>query len=173
MSQERREGQQIELQVGEMPTARYIREAGDTTGDGSIKWIGMRAYAPDGEIKDFLWWRNFKVGDLSKDRPRYDAAAFVTRLKLEMEADSAIGPAIDLHGSNSETGHVQTIDEPEVYGVYVEADKRPMFNFMTAMRGVKDEAELRRESPVEFDDAFQQAKAVLPRPNLPKSPKQQ
>lgn len=153
------------LQIGEMPTPRYMREAGDTTGDGNIRWIGMEAYAPDGQIKDFLWWRNFKVGDFSNERARYDAATFVARLKIEMGAESAIGPAIDLYGSNSETGHVKTVDEPEVYGVYVEADKRPMFNFMTAMRGVKDEAELRRANPVEFDALFQQAKAVLPRPN--------
>lgn len=153
-----------ELRIGEMPQPQYLREAGDTTGDGSIKWIGIKAYALDGQIRDFLWWRNFKIGDLRDETARYHTAAFVARLKLEMESDSAIGPAVDLHGSDSNTDRVQTIDEPEVYGVYVEADKRPMFNFMTAMRGVKDEAELRRQSPVEFDEIFQQAKAVLPKP---------
>lgn len=156
-----------ELQIGEMPTPRYLQEAGDTTGSGTIKWIGIEAYAPDGEIRPFLWWRNFKIGDLTNERARYDAAAFVARLRLEMNSDSAIGPAIDLYESNAKTEHVQVIDEPEVYGVYVEADKRPMFNFMSAMRGVKTEAELRGVDPVLFDEIFQKARAVLPRPQNP------
>ncbi|MCL4354166.1 hypothetical protein M1349_01705, partial [Patescibacteria group bacterium] len=55
---------EAKLQIGEMPTPRYMREAGDAPGDG---WIGMEAYAPDGHIKKFLWWENFKFGDLSED----------------------------------------------------------------------------------------------------------
>lgn len=155
---------EAKLQIGEMPTPCYMREAGDTTGDGNIRWIGMEAYAPDGQIKDFLWWRNFKAGDLNKEKARHDTAAFITRLKLEAETDSAIGPAIDLSESNSKTGKVKVIEEQEVYGVYVEAEKRPMFNFMTMMQGVKSEAELRRQKPAEFDDMFRKAEAVLPRP---------
>lgn len=162
-----------ELQIGEMPAPRYLKEAGDTTGSGTIKWIGIEAYAPDGEIRPFLWWRNLKIGDLTNERARYDAAAFVARLRLEMDADSAIGPAIDLYESNSQTEHVQIVDEPEVYGVYVEADKRPMFNFMSAMRGVKTEAELRAADPVLFDEIFQKARVVLPRPQNAKLPENQ
>ena len=56
--EDERPNPEAKLQIGEMPTPRcYMREAGDTTGDGSIRWIGMEAYAPDGQIKEFLWWR--------------------------------------------------------------------------------------------------------------------
>lgn len=169
-----RENQESKLEIGEMPKPRYMREAWNTSVDSdgtAIKWIGMEAYSPDGEIKKFLWWRNFKVGDLSKEQARDDAAAFVARLKLEMGVDSAIGLPVDLYQSNSATGHVEVIaNEPEVYGVYVEADKRPMFNFMTMMHGVKTEAQLRRSKPVELDEILQKAKAVLPRPRKPLNP---
>lgn len=164
MTPDRREGSQPELKIGEMPKARYLLEAGDTVGSGTIKWIGIEAYAPDGQVKKFLWWRNFKVGDLNKEKPRHDTAALVTRLKIETQTDSAIGPAIDLSESNSRTGKVKVVEEPDVYGVYVEAEKRPMFNFMTMMQGVKSEAELRRQNPAEFADMLKKAEAVLPRP---------
>ena len=124
----------------------------------------MRAYGLDATVKDFIWWRNFKVGNLDNPRDRYQAAAFIARLKLEMDADSALGYPIDLYGSDSRTGYVKLVEEPKLYGIYVEADKRPMFNFMTMMQGVKSEAELRRSKPVKFDELFQKAKAVLPYP---------
>ncbi len=156
--------QEPQLKRGEMPTPRYLKEAPDTVGDGTIKWVGIQGFGLDGQVKDFLLWRNSKIGDLQDEVTRYHTAAFVTRLALEMDAETAIGPAVDLGASSSKTGYVEIITEPEVYGVYVEADKRPMFNFMTMMRGVRTEEELRREKPVEFDEIFQKAKAVLPRP---------
>lgn len=153
-----------EIKIGEMPTPRYLLRAGDTTGDGSIRWIGMEAFSADKEVKPFLWWRNFQVGDLSSELPRYHTAAFIVRLKLEMGVDAAIGFPVDLSKSNSALGHVAIEEEQGLYGVYIEADKRPMFNFMTAMHGIKSEEELRQENPVEFEKAFQKAKEVLPYP---------
>lgn len=153
------------LNIGEMPEPCYLREMGNTSVDSdgsSIRWIGMRAYGLDEQIKDFIWWRNFKAGDLNEETARYHAAAFVTRLYMEMQAEAAIGRAIDLHASSQERNHVAIPTEPEVYGVYVQADKRQMFNFMAMMRGIKSEAQSRRKNPVEFDRIFQQARKVLP-----------
>ena len=82
----------IVLQIGEMPKAEYLREAGDTTGSGNIQWIGVKSYGLDQELGDFLWWRNFK-GDLNNPTDRYNTAAFVARLKLEAGAEAVIGPA--------------------------------------------------------------------------------
>jgi hypothetical protein len=152
--------------IGEMPTPRYIVEAPSTVTDERIKWVGMDAYGLDGQLKPFLWYRNYSLGDLTDKTDRYNAAALVARIKLEMDAEAAIGPAIDLHRSDSETGFVKQIDEPAYYGLYIEAPKRPIFNFRVAMNGIKDEAALRAESPVEFDEVFQQAKAVLPMPKV-------
>ncbi len=153
------------LNIGEMPEPCYLTEMSNTSlySDGSsIKWIGMRAYGLDEQVKDFLWWRNFKMGDLDDETARYHTAAFVTRLYVEMEVEAAIGRAVDLHASNQSENCVAIANEPEVYGVYVQADKRQMFNFMTMMKGIKTKAQLRRKNPVEFDRIFQQAKKVLP-----------
>jgi|GEM_PF-938692 len=149
------------LKVGEMPNPQYLVEAGDTTGSGNIGWIGMKAYDLDGQIRDFLWWRNFQV-NLNDQRGRYDAAAFITRLKLETEAESAIGLPIDLSSSNQRRNYVAVVKDPSLCGVYIEAQKRPMFNFMSMMNGVKSEKELRREKPAKFDEIFQKAETVLP-----------
>lgn len=154
-------------QVGEMPTPRYLVDAPSTVSNGMTRWIGIEAYGTDGEAKKMLWWRNIQVGDLNTSLTRHDVAAFITRLKLETEADAAIGPAIDLSGSSPKTGRVQLVEEPGVYGVYIEAEKRPMFNFFATMRGIGDEPILRTENPVEFDELFQKAKAVLPMPKTP------
>lgn len=157
-------------QVGEMPTPRYLVDAPSTVSNGMTRWIGIEAYGTDGEVKKMLWWRNFQVGDLSNDSVRHEVAALITRLKLETEADAAIGPAIDLSGSSVKTGHVQLVDEPEVYGVYVEAEKRPMFNFSTRMNGIRTEKQLRKARPAVFQTTFDRAQEVLPRPTSPTQP---
>lgn len=154
------------IKIGEMPKPRYIREGGDTSidSDGSnIKWIGIEAYSPNGEVKTFLWWRNFQIGNL-KGKDRNDTAAFIARLKLERGADAAIGLPVDLSGSNSQTGHVQIPDEKGAYGVYIEAEKRPMFNFMAMLQGIKSEGQLRHSNPEKFQEIFEGALAVLPKP---------
>ena len=152
------------LKIGEMPTPRYMREAGDTVGGGIIKWVGMEAYSADGEVKKFLWWRNRRAGNLNDQDVRHDAAAFVARLKIKTGADAAIGLPVDLYESNPKTGFVKTVDEPDLVGVYIEADERPMFNSMTSMQVVKTEGQLGHSKEVEFDEVFQKAKAVLPYP---------
>ncbi len=144
--------------IGEMPKPRYIRE------ENGRNWIGIDAYGLDGGLKQFLWWTNISNG-LEEEVDRYHAAAFIARLKLEMDAEAAIGPAINLSESSRETGKVGVINETESFGVYIEIDKRAMFNFFAMMKGVKSEAKLRKKKPVEFDDAFQKARAVLPRPS--------
>ena len=153
------------LNIGEMPEPCYLTEMGNTSLDSdgsSIKWIGMRAYGLDKQVKDFLWWRNFKAGDFNDETARYHTAAFVARLYMEMESEAAIGRAVDLHASNQKENLVAIANEPKVYGVYVQADKRQMFNFMTMMKGVREEAKLRAENPVEFDRISRQAQKVLP-----------
>jgi hypothetical protein len=153
------------LKIGEMPEPRYLCEMGNTSveSDGSsIKWIGMRAYGLDKQIRDFLWWRNFKAGNLNNEAVRYHTAAFIARLYMETEAEAAIGLPIDLYASSQSKNYVAIPKDKGIYGVYVQADKRQMFNFMTMMNGIGSEAELRRKKPVEFDRIFQQARAVLP-----------
>jgi hypothetical protein len=77
---------------------------------------------------------------------------------------TSIGFPVDLSKSNPDTGHIEIIDEPEVYGVYVEVDERPLFSFLIGRQGLRTEEQLRRIKPVEFDEIFQKAKAVLPGP---------
>ena len=155
---------------GQMPTPSYLLERGDTSGSGLIGWIGMRALAFDGTEKDFLLWRNFTIGDLKDDKVRHDLAAFIARLKIEMDADAAIGKPVDIMASNSsKDGKVAVIGEDVlgeegVFGVYIEAESRPMFNFMSAMRGIRGEQELRIEQPELFERVFKGALEVLPFP---------
>lgn len=152
-----------ELKVGEMPQPEYLIEAGDTTGSENIKWIGIRAYDLDQQIRSFLWWRNFQV-DLGDEKGRHDAAAFVTRLKLETKAEAAFGLPIDLRASDSSRDYVAVVEDPSLYGVYIEAGERLMFNFRVGMEGVKTEEVLRAQHPFEFDKIFRKAEAVLPYP---------
>ena len=153
------------LKIGEMPEPCYLSEMGNTSLDSdgsSIKWIGMRAYGLDKKVKDFLWWRNFKAGNLKDQTVRHDTAAFIARLYTEMKAEAAIGLPIDLSDSNQRKNYVAIPKDEGIYGVYVQADKRQMFNFMTMMQGVRSEAELRRKDPVQFVRVLQQAYKVLP-----------
>jgi O-acetyl-ADP-ribose deacetylase len=153
--------QRGELQIGEMPKPQYLVTAGDTTGSGDIQWIGMKAYDLGGEVRDFLWWRNFQV-NLNNKKGRHDAASFIARLKLEADAESAIGLPVDLHSSDQRRNYVAVVEDPKLSGVYIEAQKRPMFNFMTMMNGVRSEDELRSENPGKFNELLEKAMAYLP-----------
>ncbi len=128
-----------------------------------IRWIGMRAYGLDEKIKDFIWWNNFKVGDLNNETNRYHAAAFVARLYMEMnKAEAAIGKAVDLDASNSKRNYIAIPKNQKLCGIYIQADRRLGLNAMANMRGIETEAFFRRRDPVEFDRIFQQARKVLP-----------
>ncbi len=165
---EGRDSSEPQLERGQMPAPKYLVEAFDTSGDGDIKWIGMQAFASDSTIRDFLLWRNFKAGNLEDEQVRRDLAAFIARVKIEMDADVAIGKPVDIWASDPQSEKVaiigeDIIGEEGVYGVYVEADKRPMFNFSVAMRGVREEEVLRAEHPERFEEVFSGALEVLPR----------
>lgn len=155
---------QLEPQTStnDIPVPSYLVDAADTVGDGNIKWIGIETTVSDGEIKKFLWWRNFK-GNLADPKERNDIVAFITRLKVEKDADAAIGMGVDLSASNSRSGEVKTVDDPGIIGVYIEASQRPMFNFMTMMSGLKTEKQLRRRFPQKFEEEFQKALSALPK----------
>lgn len=155
-----RKTQEAELKIGEMPRPRYIPIK------GGERLIGMEAYSPDRKIKEFLWWENGIVqqGDLNNATTRHEAAALVTRLRLELGVDAAIGLPIDLEGSKPKTGFVKIVKNPELVGIYIEAGNRLGFNFLVARKGLKTELELRLVTPVLFDEIFQKAKAVLPYP---------
>ncbi|MEK6908729.1 MAG: hypothetical protein AABX23_01615 [Nanoarchaeota archaeon] len=150
------------LQMGDLPYPQYMGEAPDTTNDGNIRWIGVKAYGLSGKVEDFLWWRNFKVGNLNDERARHEAAAFIARLKIGMNTDSAFGRALDLSNCDQATGRVAASNERGLYGVYVEAEKRPLFNFMTMMNGLETEEAFRRKDSKEFERIYLQAKTVLP-----------
>ena len=153
------------LIIGKMPEPCYLTEMGDTylPNEGNpVKWIGMKSYGIDEQVKKFLWWRNFEPGDLNDKTARHHAAAFVARLYMEMKVETAIGKAVDLNASNQSKNHVALINKPKFYGVYVQEDKRDMFNFYFAFKVIRTEAELRKENPIEFNRIFQQAQKVLP-----------
>lgn len=151
-----------DLKIGDLPYPQYMSEAPDTTSDENIRWIGVKAYGLSGKVEDFLWWRNVKSGSLNDEKSRHDAAAFIARLKMGMQVDSVFGHALDLGNCNQSTGKVAVAKERGVYGVYVEAQKRPMFNFMTMMNGLETEEVFRRKDSREFEKIYLQARAVLP-----------
>ena len=120
----------------------------------------IKARAPDGQIKYYVWWRNFKVGNLSDEGVRHYVAVFIASQKLERGADLTVGLPID--EINSDLEHVAVVKEAGLCGFYVEADKRELFNFMSMMHVTAKEAQLRSQREREFDEVFQRVKASLP-----------
>jgi hypothetical protein len=154
-----------EVKIGEMPKPCYLLEGYNTALDSDmerIKWVGIVGFSPEKELKDFIWWRNFKAGDLSKEEDWSEVAALIARIKLETGADAAVGLAVDLANCDSEYEAVDTYKEDGVLGVYIEAPKRAMFNFMVMMQGIKSEEQLRAKRPDEFERVYRQALEVLP-----------
>ena len=151
-------------EIGKMLKPEYIIEAPDTDpspGRETIKWIGMKAYSTEREIKDFLWWKNLLIGDLNDDKIRTDAAKLIAAVKLKRGADMAVGLPIDLGKSSSRTGYVEIIKEPHLYGLYVESKSRPMFNLMVSLENLPEAA--REEG---FYPMVRKAKEVLPYPDF-------
>ncbi len=153
-------------QIGEMPMPHYMSEPVQEDGTELERWIGIDGYAPDGQMKAFLWFSNADFGDLTDEDKRHDAAALIARLKLGMHVDAAVGPAVDLDRSDRDTGHVAGVDMPGVYGVYIEAGKRGLFGMRLSMDGLHKEKWFRRKKPNKFEAAFQAALAVLPVPSV-------
>jgi len=159
---------EVKLRVGEMPTPRYIKRLGDTNLDNDgvpINWVGMEAYSADREIKRFLWWKNVRSGNINKEEVRTDAATAIARLKLGGNIDAAIGLPIDLGECDHNKGFVKIIEEPDCVGIYIEENKRSQFSFdlMMGVIKLKSVEELKKEKLIEFHEAFQKARIVLPR----------
>ena len=147
-----------EIAIGRMPQPCFLE------GFGGEKWDGVSAYALDGQINEFLWWRNVEVKDLNNEKSRYDVAAFIARVKIQKNVESVIGPAIDLSKSNFEKEHIEIFgDSSLLYGVYVESNHRHMFNLSMMLGGLRSEIELRMWNPIKFEQVFQEAKKYLPR----------
>ena len=114
----------------------------------------------DKKIKDFVWWRNSEIGDLNDETARNHASAFITRLKLEMNIESAIGLPIDLDESNQKTNYIAIPKISGLYGIYIEPDKK--INLSDVLTKVKSESYLKKQKPIEFNEIFNKANAVLP-----------
>lgn len=164
MNQERQEGQHHGLQIGEMPTPRYMPQVGEIAEGRPIKLIGMSAYDIHGKIRDFIWWRNFPLGDLNDEDVRDQAAALVARFKAGLGVDIAIGPPVDLSGNRRRRSNVQTSNNKGLNGVYVEPGERNVISTRLFVRGLRSEDELRQARPGDFALTLRKARAVLPRP---------
>src|SRR3989338_4461289 len=150
-----------ELAIGRMPQPRYFGHLPKTP-DGT-SWIGIKGYSLDKEVKNFLWWQNFQ-GDLSKQEDRRDIATLVVRIKCNLGIDAAVGLPLDLNHGSIKKEEITILYHPYVYGVYIEAARRPMFTFRA---DIPDENETREKlqragRPSAFDKLLQKALEVLP-----------
>ncbi len=152
------------LKIGEMPKTQYLPEDVDGSIDPNRKAVGIKAYSIDGNIKEFHWFKNYDMGNLIDEESRHEAAAFIARIKLEINAESAIGQPVDLQKSDPKTGHVDILKNPVAWGLYIEKEDRPYFNEEMRFKGVETEEELRRLKPLEFAKIFQKTEKVLPYP---------
>lgn len=149
--------------IGEMPSPRYMSFVDED--NRPADWIGMQAYSADGDIQDYLWYRNLDI-DITKPEEtlRDELAAFVARFSVDnIATDVAIGRAIDLADSDRGSRRVAVDEDPSRLGLYVRKDQRFIFNFRLGMSGLQTESYLRKRKPDEFENAYQKAKAVLPK----------
>lgn len=155
--------------IGEMPSPKYMPFVDED--NKPAQWIGMQAYSADGDIQDYIWYRNFEIEATKPEEILKDElASFVARFRVdEIATDVAVGPAIDLAGSDRATGRAAAIEDPSQLGIYVRKDQRWIFNFRIGMTGLQTEGHLRRRNPIAFEEAYQKAKAVLPRLKTPDS----
>ncbi|OGJ39347.1 MAG: hypothetical protein A3A82_03985 [Candidatus Pacebacteria bacterium RIFCSPLOWO2_01_FULL_47_12] len=154
-----------QLVIGEMPAPQYIvlpNKQASPSGAAQEAWIGIEAYAPNGQVAQFLWWENFTIeGSLDDETIRSEVAAFVAQILLNCEIAAAVGPPIDLHRSAS-TQQIATTHDTHAIGVYIEVNRRLNFSFRSKLLGVDSEEELRTEYGEKFDLLLNWALRVLP-----------
>jgi hypothetical protein len=153
------------VEKGKLPEPVYYAELPDSSipHQGEvIKWIGMKAFALDGTVKDFLWFMNARIPGLNEPEARQETAEFIASVKLQHDTDIAVGRAVDVSGSDPVTQHVKLLDKPAIYGYYVEAEQRFVFSFRIMRAGVETAETLHRQQPEQFEHLFQGALDVLP-----------
>jgi len=147
-----------DIQNGEMPTPRYFQVEGVK---GRVeKLVGIEGHSVDGDVKTFIWWQNLRLPDsLQEPIARAKVADVLAKLKLEHDADGAVGPAVDLSESNVGSGRIKIFPDVDAVGVYVEKGKR-----FTLRR-------VRAANPfsAEWQNYLSKAQEAIPRP-APKKP---
>ncbi|MBI5390639.1 hypothetical protein HZB02_04065 [Candidatus Woesearchaeota archaeon] len=132
--------------------------------NGESGWIGIksRSYIPHEEPRNYLWSENFK-GDLTTSSGRHEVATDVTRFYVGAACDAIIGLPIDVEGSDSGKPFVAIPDKHNLFGFYIQSDKRRGFEFKVAMTGGLGDVEtVRSKNPVEFDRICEQVEKALP-----------
>lgn len=153
------------IQPGTLPQPKYFVDLPDVASEKETRWIGIQTPSIDGVVKDFLWWKNFE-SDCFSDEGRTEVARFIARLKLGKNIDSVVGMPVDLYQS-TKRNKIVVVREPNIYGVYVEAARRPGMSFFSAMGTIPDEESLQRRLgmggyPLLFEETVLKAKQALP-----------
>ncbi len=113
-----------------LPLPSYVIEAISTSGSEKvIKWIGFEAESLDGDKKKFIWAYNVSRGNLKTGNGRLRFAELIAVKKLNQGMELSIGPAVDDTKSDSKNDRVEVITKPGQYGIYVEEESRPGYNF--------------------------------------------
>ncbi len=146
---------EAEVNVGEMPHPKYLAEIPYGNGLAPIRWIGVRAHSPEGGVGDYLWWGNYQVGDFRDEGARRHLAEFIAGL----DAEIVVGKPIDIYGCDPSQGTVAVLERPDQVGLYVERDKRLMWNFFHSTGGT----ELILD-PGALQERVEKILAVMPRP---------
>ncbi len=151
------------LQIGEMPKACYLGKRANTQVEGQmINWMGVRAYGLDKKLGDYLWWDNFE-GDINNENEREVAVRFLSSLYFKNNVQGVIGSAINIRKSVG-AKRVKLLNEANVYGMYIEAEKRAGFNFRMNIDGFEPRISVEQDDRISERYALvcEQIKAVMP-----------
>lgn len=136
--------------------------------ESGSKPIGIITKSPiDGKEGTYLWFGNFHGRSPTDEDHRDMIGRFLTRLMISNRAEFVVGPAINVKQCDESTGKISTLSRwrySSVYGYYVEAPKRAMFNMRFS---IDSEEELRTRllksgEPEYFDILFKKFKTSLP-----------
>ncbi len=144
------------ISIGQMPVPTYLESKGRDS------WIGVETYDVTVDFRPFIFWKNLKIGDLISPESRDLASTILAMLKIGMDVEAVIGPAIEIDDCESKSQHVQLSLKPDNWGVYIEEEKRAGFNFLLELNGMEPREIINRG---EFDIAKNKAHAVLPIPD--------
>lgn len=157
------------LRMRGLPKPEYLDNSSDVNLDKSWKsrkWIGVQTNSIDNTIKDFFWWRNFEFGDLNNYDSRNEAVSFLTSLYFRMGVEATIGKAINILKSNPEKNIIKTMNEPDIYGVYIQSNKRRLFEFKFLKEiedyGKIDESAIKLIEPDYFNEIYEKFHKILP-----------
>lgn len=143
-----------------LPLPRYISEGYNADG-GEVKWIGIEVESLDGDRKKFLWAENLRGINLRNPAHVARLAKIITVKKLANDVEITIGPAINLELSDVANGKAEVIQKRGWYGLYVEEESRPGYNFFDLVGPKLSPVDVRRRNPVQFEKVYSRAWALL------------